>query len=40
MFLRQIETANDKLSLVKEKKDREIKDLTRKLSETTSKLKV
>ena len=36
---RQVETAQDKLSLVKENKDREIKDLSRKLAESTARLK-
>ena len=36
---RQLETAVDKLKLVKENKDHVIKDLTRKLSDTTNSLK-
>ena len=35
---RQLETAQDKLSLIKDSKDREIKDLNRKLENVTSKL--
>ena len=31
---RQLETAQDKLKLIKDNKDREIKDLNRKLNET------
>lgn len=37
---RQLETAQDKLKLIKDNKDREIKDLNRKLNETQQKLKV
>ena len=35
---RQLETAQDKLSLIKDAKDREIKDLNRKLENITNKL--
>jgi chromosome segregation ATPase len=37
-LIRQLETATDKLALVKESKDREIKDLNRKLTEMGNKL--
>lgn len=36
---RQTETAQDKLTLIKESKDREIKDLSRKLTENSAMLK-
>ena len=36
---RQAETAQDKLLMIKENKDHEIKDLSRKLSESTARLK-
>ena len=36
---RQIETAQDKMKLIKENKDREIKDLGRKLSDVQTRLK-
>ena len=36
---RQLETSQDKLKLIKDNKEREIKDLNRKLNETQSKLK-
>lgn len=39
-LLRQVETAGDKLTLVKGSKDREIKDLKTKLTDASSKLKV
>ena len=35
---RQLETAQDKISLIKESKEREIKDLNRKLGDVTTKL--
>ena len=35
---RQYETAKDKLSLIRESKDREIKDLNRKITEMGKKL--
>ena len=35
---RQYETAKDKLSLIRESKDREIKDLNRKITEMSKKL--
>ena len=38
-MLRQYETAKDKLSLIRESKDREIKDLNRKVTDATSKFK-
>ena len=37
--LRQYETAKDKLSLIRESKDIEIKDLNRKITDTNIKLK-
>ena len=37
---RQVETAGDKLTLIKGSKDREIKDLKTKLTDASSKLKV
>ena len=39
-LLRSVETAQDKLSLVKDNKDREIKDLNRKMTDITGKLKI
>ena len=36
-MLRQYETAKDKLSLIRESKDREIKDLNRKVTDAASK---
>ena len=36
---RAAETANDKLKLIKDQKEREIKDLSKKLSDVTSRLK-
>lgn len=36
--MRQLETAQDKYQLIKDSKDREIKDLTRKLTDTSKKL--
>jgi len=38
-LLRQYDTAKDKLSLIRESKDREIKDLNRKITDVSSKLK-
>jgi len=38
-FERKIETSHEKLQLVKERKDGEIKDLGRKLNDITGKLK-
>lgn len=38
-LLRQYDTAKDKLSLVRESKDKEIKDLNRKITDISSKLK-
>ena len=37
-LLRQYETAKDKLSLIRESKDREIKDLNRKITDMSKKL--
>jgi len=37
---RQIETAQDKMKMIKENKDREIKDLGKKLIDAQSKVKV
>ena len=34
---RQLETSQDKLSLIKESKEREIKDLNRKIGDMTTK---
>jgi len=39
-LLRSVETAQDKLSLVKDNKDREIKDLNRKITDISGKLKM
>ena len=39
-LLRQLETSQDKLQLIKENKDREIKELGRKLESLGSKLKL
>ena len=38
-LLRQYETAKDKLALIRESKDKEIRDLNRKVSDITQKLK-
>ena len=38
-LLRQVEVSQEKLSLIKENKDREIKDLKGKINDMSSKLK-
>ena len=37
---RQLETAQDKFTLIKDSKDREMRDLTRKVAELQNKLKL
>ena len=37
---RQLETATDKLKLIKDSKDREMKEITKKLADVTSRLKL
>lgn len=37
---RQLETATDKLKLIKDSKDRELKDVSKRLADVTGKLKM
>ena len=39
-LLRQYDTAKDKLSLIRDSKDKEIKDLNRKITDVASKFKL
>lgn len=39
-LLRQYDTAKDKLSLIRDSKDKEIKDLNRKITDVASKFKM